>query len=124
MMLADINAFVTYALLILLSPVLTELVLVIRILAVFPPRHTPKHKLALVLAPTMALKIARFVTIGLFFRDYHRALEHHDSPSGNSAFDTSLWRVFDSRQWPIVVVFCALFDDASVWSSSFHIAAS
>lgn len=107
------NTFFTYGLLLMLSPVLTELVLVIRILAVFPPHHTPQHKLALALAPTTILKIARFVTIGLFFREYYRALDGPGSSADNDGSYDSQWRDTSIRL-RVAPVFFALFDDASV----------
>lgn len=50
-----------------LIPVLVETILVIRVLAVYPPRQLPPKTLAMVYIPIIALKVGRLSDMLVFF---------------------------------------------------------
>jgi hypothetical protein len=59
-----------FSVLLLVAPWLVEMVLICRLLIVFPPRQTPKLKLLGIFAFPATMKIIRLVCIALFFVRY------------------------------------------------------
>ena len=62
--------YVAFAITVLFAPWLSEFVLTLRLLAVFPPSRTPRKTLALVFAFPVIIKLVRFVVLIMFIRHF------------------------------------------------------
>lgn len=101
--------FLAYGICLQLAPWLSELVLLLRVLAVFPPHHTPKLTLATVLAPSVSLKTARIVCMANFYVKFVKfSRGARNSIQAIQSFD------LEGSGWTRAGQFCEMFDNASV----------
>lgn len=101
------NTNAAFVVIYMLSPWVAELVLAVRLAAVFPPRRTPLAKLASVFAFHVIIKSVRLGCMVTFWRFWFHETEH--LPSQIEAAETIDWR---DIPWTRAELFLRIFDNA------------
>jgi hypothetical protein len=103
----DVN--IAIAVLITQGPLLTDCILLLRVVAVYPPSITPRRKFGCIIAFPMLAKAVRFASYVMF---YIEAARSADKPVGNYGIASTL--LWNHIPWAKVELFMAVFDNLSV----------
>ncbi|GJE97668.1 hypothetical protein PsYK624_138890 [Phanerochaete sordida] len=108
---ADYTASSVFVIIFLLAPWVTEMVLVFRLTAVFPPHRTSPQKLAAVFAFPIAVKCVRLVCCVYLCRTWFRDTQTTRNLDG-TLIGGGIFKNWKDIPWLVAELFLQIFDNA------------